>query len=274
MGMLEGKVAVVTDADRGIGRAIALLTAEEGARVVAHDGEGVVREIRERGGEAVACAASVRSWQGCHDLMQTALEQFGRLDILFNSVAPATSFTGKMICDVGKEEWASAIRNSLKASFLCTRAASPHMRKQRHGRLIHFVPPEALIGGVGCSHHGAAQAAIAGLSRNAAIEMERYGVTSNCIVPCAGTGGGTNAEDPAPLAVFLGSDAAQGLSGQIFGVRGSEIFLFSQSRIQRSIHDSEGWTVKSLSRILGRTMGPHFTPLETSDSYFSWESRG
>lgn len=114
--------------------------------------------------------------------------------------------------------------------------------------------------------------AVAGLSRNAAIEMERSRVTSNCIVPCSGSRTDLDPANVAPLAAFLGSDAAQGLSGQMFGVRDREIFLFSQPRIQRSIHNSRGWTVERISAMFEATMRSHFTPLESAEGYFSWDS--
>ena len=156
MGMLDGKVAVVTNAGAGMGRAIALLMADEGARVVVHDSEAVAQEIRDRGGETVACPASVMSWEGSHELVQAAVDHFGRLDILVNSLNDDTAFQGTMISAIGQEEWESVARATLKAAFFCTRAALPHMRKQRQGRLIHFTSPEALFGGVGYTHHGAA----------------------------------------------------------------------------------------------------------------------
>lgn len=268
MGMLDEKVAVVTNGGQGVGRETALLMAHEGARVVVHDSEAVVQEIRERGGEAAACMASVMSMGGSNRLTQTALDAFGRLDILVNGPHAGAGLRRPTISEIGEEEWASVQRATLKAAFLCTRAALPHMRKQRHGRLIHFVSSEALAGNVGYTHHGALQVGVAGLSRNAAIEVERYHVTSNCIVPFSGPRAVLDPADVAPLAVFLASDAAHGLSGQMLGVRGKEIFLLSQPRIQRSMHNSQGWTVERLSETFESTMGPYFTPLEP------WECKG
>jgi len=268
MGMLDGKVAVVTSCSAGMGRAIALLMADEGARVVVHDSEAVAQEIRDRGGDAVACPASVMSWEGSQALLEVSVDHFGRLDILVNSVNDDTSFQGTMISEIGREEWESVARGTLKAAFCCTRAALPHMRKQRQGRLIHFTSPEAPIGRVGYTHHGALEMAVVGLSRNAAIEMERCGVTSNCIVTSTRRDSPSERGNVAPLVVFLASDAAQNLTGQIFGVQDKEVSLFSQARIQRSIHNSEGWTVERLSETFESTMGPYFTPIE------NWDSKG
>jgi NAD(P)-dependent dehydrogenase (short-subunit alcohol dehydrogenase family) len=264
MGMLDGKVAIVTNSGAEIGRAIALSMVDEGARVVVHDSEAVAQEIRDRGGETVACPASVISWEGSHALVQTALDAFGHLDILVNSPNADVGFGSAMISEIKKEEWELVHQATLKAAFLCTRAALPQMRKQRQGRLVHLVFPEALLGGMGHAHHGAAQMAVVGLSRNAAIEMERYHVTSNCIVPFRYRDGSSGPADVAPLVVFLASDAARKLTGQIFGVQGREVSLFSQARIQRSIHNSGGWTVERLCETFEPTMRPYFTPLEPS----------
>ena len=264
MGMLDGKVAVVTNACNATGRAIALLMAEEGARVVAHDSEAVVREILDRGGDAVGCSASVASWEGSHELVETATDHFGRLDILVNSPKQDAGVGSPMLSEIEREEWESVQQATLKAAFCCTRAALPHMRKEGEGRLIHLVLPEGFLGGAGHTHHGAAEMAVAGLSRNAAIEMKRFHVTSNCVVPLTSAAPASEPADPAPLVVFLASDAASGLSGQIFGVEGREVLLFSQSRIQRSMHNSEGWTVERLCEVFESTMGPYFTPLTSS----------
>jgi NAD(P)-dependent dehydrogenase (short-subunit alcohol dehydrogenase family) len=206
----------------------------------------------------------VTSWQESNDLVQTAIDRFGHLDILVNSLNDDPAFQGRMISEIGKEEWESVQQSRLKDSFLCTRAAVPHMRKQRQGRLIYFVSPQALIGAGGQAHCGAAQMAVAGLGRNAAIELERYHVTSNCVVHCIRRDATSEAADVAPLVVFLASDAARSLTGQVFGVQDKEILLLSQARIQRSMHNSEGWTVESLSEMFESTMRPYFTPLDPS----------
>jgi len=301
MGMLEGKVAVITGAGRGIGREIALLMAAQGARVVVNDlggseaGEGqdlsvaeqVAAEIRARGGQAAANTDSVRSWEGGHRIVQTALDHFGRLDILVNN---AGILRDRMIFKMSEEEWDAVLDVHLKGTFCCTRAAAPHLREQKSGSLIHFTSTAGLIGNLGQTNYGAAKMAIAGFSRNVAIDMQRANVTSNCIAPFAWTRliatiptdteaqkkrvekiKKMTAADVAPLAVFLASEAARNISGQIFGVRGKEVYLFSQPRIARSIHNSQGWTAEELAEVLEPAMRTHLTPMDTSASYFSWD---
>jgi NAD(P)-dependent dehydrogenase (short-subunit alcohol dehydrogenase family) len=305
--MLDGRVGVILDSGGGTGRETALLMAREGARVVVNDAggsagetepgafamEGVVRAVQESGGEALACAEPVASWDGAHRLMQTAVDRFGRIDIVVNNVALAPLDERSMIDEISEEAWQTALRSRLKATFCCTRAALPHMRSQRQGCFLYFLPAAGLLGTAGQSHEGAVVTAIAGFSRNVAIEMERVPVISNCIVlhslaygmpaPAGGPArergeGEENTDGPdklrseaAPLAVFLAGDAASGISGQLFGVRGREIYLLSQSRIARSIHHSQGWTVEGLADMIEPGMGTSFTSLQDVDSCFSWD---
>ena len=301
MSVLEGKVAVVTGGGRGIGREVALLMARKGAEVVVNDpggaadgrgrdasvAETVVREINADGGRAVSNTDSVASWAGGHRIIETALDHFGRIDILMNN---AGILRDRMLFKMSREEWASVMDVHLKGTFCCSRAALPHMRKQKGGRLVHLSSTAGLIGNIGQTNYGTAKMAIAGFSRNVAIEMERYKVTSNCIAPFAWTRltatiptdteeqkkrvekiKKMTAADVAPLAVFLASEAARNISGQIFGVRGKEIYLFSQSRIERSIHKDDGWTVEDLSQMFEPMMTPHFASMDTSTTYFSWD---
>jgi len=301
MEMLEGKVAVITGAGRGIGLNIALRMAEKGAKVVVNDlgttadGEGedvsiaerVADEIRSKGMEAIANTDSVASWEGGRRIVQAALDHFGRIDILVNN---AGILRDRMVFKMSQEEWETVLDVHLKGTFYCTRAAAPYMRDQKGGRLIHFTSTAGLIGNFGQANYGAAKMGIVGLSRNVAVDMQKYGVTSNCIAPFAWTRliatiptdteeqkkrvekiKKMTAADVAPLAVFLASEAGKDVTGQIFGVRGKEIYLFSQPRIVRSIHNAEGWTAEELSTMLEDTMKPHFTPMETSASYFSWD---
>ena len=301
MGYLDGKVAVVTGAGRGIGREISLLMAREGARVVVNDlgssdhGEGadkgvageVVDEIRAGGGQAVSNPDSVASWEGAHRIIQTALDSFGRIDIVVNN---AGIVRDRMIFKMSEQDWDAVLDVHLKGTFNCIRAASPHMRDRNWGRFVNFTSTSGLIGNVGQANYGAAKLGIVALSKITALDMKRYNVTSNCIAPFAWTRLiatiPTDTEeqkrrveklkkmspaDVAPLAVFLAGEQAANITGQVFGVRGKEIFLFSQPRIVRSIHKSEGWNVEDLSQMLEATMKSHFSPLDTSPQYIGWD---
>jgi len=301
MGMLDGKVAVVTGSGRGIGREIVLLMAKEGAKVVVNDpgmteaGAGgdqkvadtVVDEVKKLGGQAAANYDSVSTSEGAEKIVKTAVDKFGKLDILVNN---AGILRDRILFKMSDEEWDGVIKTHLYGSFYCSRAAALIFREQKSGRLIHFTSTAGLIGNVGQANYGAAKLGIVALSRICALDLQRYNVTSNCIAPFAWTRliATIPTDDPAqaakveklkkmtpadvaPLAVFLASDQAQNITSQVFGVRGKEIFLFSQPRILRSIHDSEGWTPDKLAKMLEQTMGPHFHPLDFSGKYISWE---
>jgi NAD(P)-dependent dehydrogenase (short-subunit alcohol dehydrogenase family) len=300
MGMLEGKVAVVTGSGRGIGREIALLMAQHGSKVVVNDpgtsaaGEGqdsrvadeVVAEIKKAGGTAVANYESVATAEGAGKIIMTAIDSFGRIDILVNN---AGILRDRILFKMSDEEWDGVIKTHLYGSFYCSRAASLHFREQKTGRLIHFTSTAGLIGNVGQTNYAAAKLGIVALSRSCALDLKRYNVTSNCLAPFAWTRmiGTIPTDEPeqaakvekikkmtptdiAPLAVFLASDKAQNITSQVFGIRGKEIYLFSQPRILRSIHDSEGWTPEKLAELIEPTMSSHFHPLDYSGKYISW----
>jgi NAD(P)-dependent dehydrogenase (short-subunit alcohol dehydrogenase family) len=301
MGMLEGKVAVITGSGRGIGREIALLMAREGAKIVVNDpgasaaGEGkdqkvadeVVAEIKKAGGSAAANYDSVATWEGGQNIVKTALDSFGRVDVVVNN---AGILRDRILFKMSDEEWDGVLKTHLYGSFYCSRAAAVHFREQKSGRLIHFTSTAGLIGNVGQANYAAAKLGIVALSRVCALDLQRYNVTSNCIAPFAWTRliATIPTDDPeqakkvekikkmtpadvAPLATFLASDQAQNITSQVFGVRGKEIYLFSQPRILRSIHDSEGWTPEKLAGMLEQTMAPHFHPLDYSGKYISWD---
>jgi NAD(P)-dependent dehydrogenase (short-subunit alcohol dehydrogenase family) len=298
---LEGRVVVVTGAGRGIGREIALLMAASGARVIvndlgaAADGSGgaaspaddVVREIRDRGGEATPSYDSVTTMVGGERIVQTAVERFGRIDVVVNN---AGIVRDRMIFNMTEEEWDSVIAVHLKGGFALTRAAAPRFREQRWGRFINMTSTSGLVGNVGQANYAAAKLGIVGLTRVTALDMARYNVTANCISPFAWTRLiGTiptdtpaqkarvaklekmSPRDVAPLAVYLATDDAASVSGQIFGVRGKEIFLFSQPRPVRAIHHADGWTPERLAETFPGTLGHHLVPLESSAQYFSYD---
>jgi len=298
---LKDRVAVVTGAGRGIGREIAVMMAQAGARVVVNDFGGredgtggddsaaaqVVEEIRSAGGEASSSHDSVASMAGGQRIVQTALDAFGRIDIVVNN---AGILRDRMIFNMTEEEWDAVIAVHLKGSFAVTRAAAPRFKEQRWGRFINMTSTSGLVGNIGQANYAAAKLGILGLTRVTALDMARYDVTANCISPFAWTRliGTIPTETPeqkarvaklekmlprdiAPLAVYLASEEAGTVSGQVFGVRGKEIFVFSQPRPVRSIHHAEGWTPDRLAQVFPGTLGHHLTPLESSAQYFSYD---
>ncbi|WP_423802087.1 SDR family NAD(P)-dependent oxidoreductase [Neobacillus sp. SAB-20_R2A] len=300
MKKLENKVAIVTGAGRGIGREIALLLAKEGAKVIVNDlgggadGKGnnakvadeVVQEIREAGGTAAANYDSVAEFENAGNIVQTALNEFGRLDIVVNN---AGILRDRMVFKMSEEEWDSVIAVHLKGSFNMTRVAAPIFKEQKGGRFINFTSTSGLIGNVGQANYAAAKLGIAGLTKITALDMARYNVTANAVAPFAWsrligtipTETDTEKErveklkqmSPAhiaPLVAFLSSDESADVSGQIFGVRGKEIMVFSQPRPVRSVYNSEGWSIDSISAIKG-SLQSAFTPLEVSKDVFPYE---
>jgi NAD(P)-dependent dehydrogenase (short-subunit alcohol dehydrogenase family) len=298
---LQGKTLLVTGAGRGIGRDIALLAAAEGAKVVvndlggAADGSGadagpaqaVVKEIVESGGEAVESTASVADPDGAQSILQSALDAFGGIDCVVNN---AGILRDKIFHRMTSEDFEQVISVHLLGSFYVARAAARHFREQESGTYVHFTSTSGLIGNVGQANYAAAKMGIVGLSKSIALDMQRFAVRSNCIAPFAwsrliGTiPTETEAEKArvervkqmtpqkiAPLAVFLASPLSDGISGQIFGVRMNEIFLFSQPRPIRSIHDSDGWTIDGLAERLGPALRGSFTPNERTGDVFSWD---
>jgi NAD(P)-dependent dehydrogenase (short-subunit alcohol dehydrogenase family) len=299
--LLDGKVAVVTGGGRGIGREIAVLLARHGAALVVNDyggsegGEGgtrgpadeVVDVIRGFGGKAAPSYDSVASMAGGERIVATAVDQFGRIDIVVNN---AGILRDRMIFNMTEEEWDAVLDTHLKGSFAVTRAAAPHMRAQKWGRFINMTSTSGLIGNVGQANYAAAKLGIVGLTRVTALDMARYNVTANCISPFAWTRMiGTIPTDTeaqktrvekikkmspahiAPVAAFLASDHARDVSGQIFGVRGKEIMLFGHHRPVMRIHHAEGWTVERLAEMFSGTLQPHLVPLETSGQYFNYD---
>ena len=299
--MLKGKSVVITGAGRGIGREIALLMATEGARVVVNDyggtaagtggekgpAEEVVNDIRKGGGEAVPNYDSVATMAGGQAIVKTAVEAFGRVDVVVNN---AGILRDRMIFNMSEEEWDAVINTHLKGTFAVTRAAAPLMREQKWGRVINMTSTSGLIGNVGQANYAAAKLGIFGLTKATALDMARYNVTANCISPFAWTRMiGTiptetdaqkarvekvkrmGPEHIAPVAVFLASDAAKDVTGQVFGVRGKEIMLFGHERPIMRVHNAEGWTPERIADMFPGTLQHHLVPLVTSGQYFNYD---
>jgi NAD(P)-dependent dehydrogenase (short-subunit alcohol dehydrogenase family) len=297
---LNGKVAVVTGGGRGIGRAIATLLASEGAAVVVNDlgttvdGQGadasaaaaeVALAIRSAGGRAVANGDDVGDFQAAENIIETAVREFGRIDVLVNN---AGILRDRMIFNLSEAEWDAVVRVHLKGAFNCSRHASRRMREQRSGRIISMSSTSGLYGNAGQANYGAAKDGIAGLTRVISRDLGRYGITVNAIAPGAATRmtatvteaarqkraqkPGADAprlppprfepEDVAPFAVYLASDAAAGINGQIFAVMGGVISLINYPAPLRTITKPGRWTPEEIAALFPSTLGMDlFNPL-------------
>jgi NAD(P)-dependent dehydrogenase (short-subunit alcohol dehydrogenase family) len=300
--LLTDKVAIVTGAGGGIGREIALAMALAGAKVVVNDigasltgegptsgtpGEQTKQIIEQRGGTAVVNTDSVADWASAQRIVATAMDAFGRIDIVVNN---AGILRDQIFHKMSPEEWLAVINVHLNGSFFVSRAAAEHFRKSGSGAFVHMTSTSGLIGNFGQANYSAAKLGIAALSKSIALDMQRFGVRSNCIAPFAWSRMTSSipAETPeqkarvaklqqmtpdknAPLAVFLASDAAKDVTGQIFAARHNELFLFNQPRPIRSAHRGEGWTPELIAEIALPAMKPHFQPLDRSPDVFSWD---
>jgi NAD(P)-dependent dehydrogenase (short-subunit alcohol dehydrogenase family) len=299
--IVAGKVAIVTGAARGVGRGIALSMVQEGARVVvcdigaALDGSGndagpaqtVVDEIKKSGGEAIASTLSISEPGNADKIVEAAIKAFGRVDILVNN---AGILRDRIFHRMSWSDWSDVITVHLHGSFAMSRACATHFREQNSGSFVHMTSTSGLVGNFGQANYMAAKMGIVGLSRGIALDMQRFNIRSNCIAPFAWTRmidsipaeteqekarvaafRDMTPEKIAPLAVYLGSDRAEGISGQIFSVRNNEIYLFNQTRPIRTLHRSDGWTAEKLDAQLKGAFAASFTPLDRSSDVFSWD---
>ena len=299
--MLEGKVAIVTGAGNGIGREIAVMMAKQGAKVIINDigasvsGEGqdatpaqqTKAIIAQNGGQSEISAESVSSWASAQKIVQAALDHFGRIDILVNN---AGILRDQIFHRMTPEEWDAVIAVHLNGSFYVSRAAATHFRQQQSGAFVHMSSTSGLIGNFGQANYSAAKLGIVGLSKSIALDMARFNVRSNCIAPFAWSRmtGTIPAETPeqkrrverimqmtpdknAPLAVFLASDAAKDVTGQIFSPRMNELFVYSQIRPIKSVHRENGWTPEAIAEYALPSLQQAFSKLERSGDVFCWD---
>ena len=272
---LEGKSIAVTGAGRGIGRAVALACAEAGANVVVNDygvsidgkeptsavADEVVADIKKMGGKAVANANSVAEMAGGASIVKSAIDAFGRID---GVVCVAGILRERMLFNMGEEDWDPVVATHLKGTFTVFRAAAAAMREQKSGTLIGFTSG-AYAGSVAQANYASAKGGIVSLVRSAAAGMHRYGVTANCIAPVARTrmsanvpmeiGGIGDAEDVAPMVVFLLSDKARQITGQVYTVSGGKIAVWNQPVETRAMFKDGRWTPEEIEARLPGSIG-------------------
>ena len=300
-GMMEGKVAVVTGAGGGIGREIAVMMAGAGARVIVADigaslsgegGSGTPAEqtkalIEQRGGQAEICTESVAAWGSAQKIVQAALDYYGRIDAVVNN---AGILRDGIFHRMSADDWLSVISVHLNGCFFVSRAAAEHYRKQESGTFVHITSTSGLIGNVGQANYSAAKLGITALSKSIALDMHRYNVRSNCLSPWAWSRMTSSIptstpeqkaaveklqrmtpDKNAPLAVYLSSDAAKAVTGQVFGTRMHELYLFSAPLPIRIIHRADGWTPESIAEHAMPALQAAFMPLDTSEQVFPWD---
>ena len=298
---LDGKVAVVTGAGGGIGREIALALAAEGVSIVVNDigvslsgdggSESPAQEtsglITQKGGKAVIRNESVSSWASAQLVIKKAIDTFGKIDIIVNN---AGILRDTIFHKMDPTDWQNVINVHLNGSFYISRAAAPFFREQNSGSFVHMTSTSGLIGNFGQANYSAAKLGIVGLSKSIALDMSRYNVRSNCIAPFAWSRmtnsipSNTDAERErverlkkmtpdknAPLAVFLASEAAKDISGQIFSARLNELFIFNQNRPVKSVHSENGWTPEWIAERALPAFKNSLTPNDRSGDVFSWD---
>lgn len=300
-GLVEGRVVIVTGAGRGIGREHALAFAAEGAKVVVNDigagldgsntgespAEQVVAEIKAAGGEAVVNGDDVASWDGAENLIKTAIDNFGGLDVLVNN---AGFLRDKMLVGMSEDEWDNVIRVHLKGHFATLRHAAAYWRAEakagrpRQARVINTSSGAGLFGSVGQGNYATAKAGIALMTIQTAAEMGSYGVTANAIAPAARTrmttsageamaeamaapkDGSFDAMDPSnisPIVVWLGSTESADVTGRVFEVEGGKLVVCDGWQRAASVDNGAKWDPKELSGVVQKLVAdsPQPTPV-------------
>src|SRR6476646_8204585 len=271
-GVVAGKIAIVTGAGQGIDTGPAQET---------------VNAIKKAGGEAIASTLSITEPKNAEAIVKMAIETFGRIDILVNN---AGILRDVIFHKMSWSDWSDVIAVHLNGSFNMSRAVAPLFREQNSGAFVHMTSTSGLVGNFGQANYMAAKLGIMGLSRGIALDMARFNVRSNCIAPFAFTRmiesiPAQSEQDKrrieafqrmtpakiAPLAVYLGSEAASGVSGQVLAVRNNEVFLFNQPRPVKTISRAGGWTPEQIAAELNPAFASLFTPLERSEDVFNWD---
>ena len=290
---LKGKAAVVTGAGRGIGRAVAEALAKEGVSVVVNDpgverdGAGgsssiadeAVAEIRKKGHKAIANYESVADFNAAKNIIDSCVKEFGKIDIL---VTPAGVLRDRMLHNMSEEEWDIVVNVHLKGTFNCMRHAAPYMREQRWGRIITFAS-QGWLGNVGQANYSAAKGGIVSLTRTAALELGRRGITANAILPGAKTRmtmdpgvvqgikqkfdagllskedyeafmGMPGPEHVAPVVLYLCTDEAANVNGKVISAHGGFISLYSEPQETKTIYKAGMWTLDELMDIMPKTI--------------------
>lgn len=301
MGLLSGKVGIVTGAGRGIGAAIALEMARQGAAVVVNDlgagldgseggespAEAIVQQIRDAGGQAIANLRSVAEFAGAQSMVHDALRQWGQLDFAVHNAGIVRDVIFHRMTEA---DFDAVIAVHLKGGFNLFRACTDQFKDQGHGALVAMTSTSGLIGSVGQANYAAAKLGLVALTKSVALDMQRYGVRANAVAPFAWTRmtASIPAKDPAaqarlarlqqldpaqvaPLVAVLCSDSAKDVNGQVFAVRGSEITLFEPMRPTRSLHRNGGWTSADLAESLPAAFRGSFAPLQVTSDVFGYE---